>query len=116
MMAFDADWTFLQGDLAPEEVQSRIDPPQFPQMLSLARTLSADFDFVRVDFNVVGGRIFFGEITCTPGQGYTLITNPRRMTLLSELWHLDSLNPNLYRAPRLHRPVVARGAREYAHA
>jgi hypothetical protein len=103
--AFDGNWNFLQGELDPQQIQARINPPEFPQILGLARTLSADFDFVRVDFNVVNGRIYFGEITCTPGQGYTAITSERRMQLLTELWHLDSLNQKLYRAPRSHRPL-----------
>ena len=102
-LAFDENWQLLQGPQPDATVQARINPPQFPQMLQLARTLSADFDFVRVDFNIVGGQVYFGEITCTPGQGYTAITSPRRMQLLTELWELDSRNPRLYRPPRSHR-------------
>ncbi len=103
-LAFDGEWNFLQGDLDPSDVQDRINPAQFMHMLSLARKLSADFDFVRIDFNMCRGQIYFGEITCTPGQGYTVISNPQRLQLISELWELDSLNPRLYRPPRSHRP------------
>jgi hypothetical protein len=103
-LSFDENWQLLQGPQPDAAVQARINPPQFPHMLELARALSADFDFVRVDFNIVGGRIYFGEITCTPGQGYTAVTSARRLQLLNDLWELDSLNPRLYRPPRAHRP------------
>ncbi|MBS0419860.1 MAG: hypothetical protein JSR66_19265 [Proteobacteria bacterium] len=103
-LSFDQDWNFLQGPQPDAAVLPRINPPQFSRMLQLARALSADFDFVRVDFNLIGDQIYFGEITCTPGQGYTAITSPRRMQLLNELWELDSLNPRLYRPPRGHSP------------
>lgn len=107
-MAFDEDWNLLQGQLPLEQVQARIDPPRFGEILRLARKLSAEFDFVRIDFNVVEDRIYFGEITCTPGQGYTQITSERRLQLLTDLWELDSLNPRLYEAPRTHTPPTTR--------
>src|ERR1700751_162661 len=68
-LSFDDNWNLLQGPEPNAAVQARINPPQFSQMLELARTLSAEFDFVRIDFNMIGGQIYFGEITCTPGQG-----------------------------------------------
>jgi hypothetical protein len=103
-LSFDEDWNLLQGPQPDAAAKARINPSQFPEMLRLAKTLSAEFDFVRVDFNVIGGKIYFGEITCTPGQGYTAITSARRMQLLNDSWELDSLNPRLYRSPRAHRP------------
>jgi hypothetical protein len=103
-MSFDDSWNLLQGPEPNAAARQRINPPQFPQMLQLAQALSAEFDFVRVDFNLIGGQIWFGEITCTPGQGYTAITSARRLQLLNDLWELDSLNPQLYHPPRSHRP------------
>ena len=44
-------------------------PPQLEQMLAAARTLSAGYPFMRVDFYVVADRPIFGEITLYPGGG-----------------------------------------------
>lgn len=44
-------------------------PPQLEQLLAAARTLSAGYPFMRVDFYVVGDRPLFGEITLYPGGG-----------------------------------------------
>ena len=38
-------------------------------MLKIARTLSADFSFVRVDLYEVQGKIYFGELTFSPACG-----------------------------------------------
>jgi hypothetical protein len=39
-------------------------------MLQTAETLGAGLDFVRVDLYDVGNRIYFGEMTTTPGGGF----------------------------------------------
>jgi len=98
--SFDQDWKLLQGDMPESDIEERADPPEYAQLIALARALSGEFDFVRVDFNILDGRIYFGEITCTPGQGYTVISNPIRQKLLTDWWHLDALNPRLYHPPK----------------
>ena len=65
----------------------------------IARVLSAQFDFVRVDLYSVGDKVYFGELTCTPHQGYGVIRDPRIQKLRDELWQLDASNPRLYNAP-----------------
>ncbi len=44
-------------------------PAKLDEMMGLVRTLAADFPFVRVDLYVSGSRIYFGELTFTPGSG-----------------------------------------------
>lgn len=39
-------------------------------MIELARILSKDFPFVRVDLYNVDGKIYFGELTFYPASGY----------------------------------------------
>ena len=39
-------------------------------MLEIAKILSEDFPFVRVDLYNVGGKIYFGELTFYPWSGY----------------------------------------------
>jgi hypothetical protein len=45
-------------------------PVQLEEMLELAARLSQGFEFVRVDFYNVDGKIYFGELTFHPGSGY----------------------------------------------
>jgi hypothetical protein len=45
-------------------------PQNLDVMLGLARTLSGEIPFLRTDFYVVGEKIFVGELTFYPGDGY----------------------------------------------
>lgn len=44
-------------------------PDEYDEMITLAETLSEGIKFVRVDFYVVGGHIYVGEMTFYPGNG-----------------------------------------------
>jgi hypothetical protein len=90
----------LVSRIAHEELAPHLRPDNFPEMVEVARKLSADFDFVRVDLYSVGDRVYFGELTCTPHQGYGPIDEPRLQKMRNEMWQLDARNPLLYRAPR----------------
>ena len=57
-------------------VQPAQKPAQFEQMKTLARALSKDFPFVRVDLYAVGSEIYFGELTFTPGSGIVVFGPP----------------------------------------
>lgn len=50
------------------------EPDNFQEMLDVARKLSADFPFVRVDLYNVEGKIYFGELTFYPWTGYVQFT------------------------------------------
>lgn len=45
-------------------------PKCFENMVEIAKTLSADFPFVRVDLYDNNGTVIFGELTFTPAGGY----------------------------------------------
>ena len=45
-------------------------PVNFEKMIEIAKLLSADFPFVRVDLYNINGRIYFGELTFYPASGY----------------------------------------------
>lgn len=45
-------------------------PENFDEMLDIARTLSKDFPYVRVDLYDIDGKIYFGEMTFFPESGY----------------------------------------------
>lgn len=44
-------------------------PEKLAEMLDIARKLSEDFDFVRVDLYELNGKVWFGELTFTPANG-----------------------------------------------
>ena len=90
----------LVSKVPQAELEPHLNPPNFGEMVQVAQALSADFDFVRVDLYSVGDKIYFGELTCTPHQGYGIIEEPRRQKMRDEMWVLDAYNPRLYRAPR----------------
>lgn len=45
-------------------------PKNFDEMIEVARILSSDFPFVRVDLYNIDGKIYFGELTFYPWSGY----------------------------------------------
>ena len=45
-------------------------PEELPEMLALAEKLSAGIPFLRVDFYIVGHRIYFSELTFFPASGF----------------------------------------------
>lgn len=61
---FDCDWRRVGG--AESNVPA---PPHLAQMLAAAEAIGAGFDFLRVDFYDVGGRLWFGEVALFPGSG-----------------------------------------------
>lgn len=68
---YDLDWKFLDdvyfkydhGPILPK-------PNCLNELIRYAETLSSDFKHARVDFFIVNGEIFFGEITFTNGAGF----------------------------------------------
>ena len=44
-------------------------PAELAEVLRIAKALSADLDFIRVDLMVLGGQVFFGEMTNFPTAG-----------------------------------------------
>ncbi|MEN0644943.1 ATP-grasp fold amidoligase family protein [Alkalicoccobacillus gibsonii] len=46
-------------------------PSNFDKMVEVVRSLANKFTFVRVDLYNVNGKIYFGELTFTPGNGYS---------------------------------------------
>lgn len=71
-----ADFFYINGELA-EFIRTDHDhfqekptmPKELDKMLDVARKLSKDFVFVRVDLFNVGGKIYFSELTFTPSSG-----------------------------------------------
>lgn len=70
---YDLDWNLIELKWgAPMQNPDIKDAPpvNFAEMLEVARALSADFGYVRVDLYDVNGRVVFGELTLTPLSGF----------------------------------------------
>lgn len=69
---FDMDWkrgslmyhTYEQYEEAPAR------PKRLNEMVNIAEKLSSGFQYVRVDLYDVNDKIYFGEMTFTPGNGF----------------------------------------------
>lgn len=69
---FDQEWTFQPLDKGDEKLQD-IDipkPPNLDEMIYIAKKLSEDFVFARIDLYNINGKIYFGEITLSPNSGF----------------------------------------------
>lgn len=63
---------------APEAADRVAKPRNFDEMVDVAERLSRGFGFLRIDLYNVDGRVFFGEVTCTPAGGVSPIANAAR--------------------------------------
>ena len=69
---FDQEWRFQplnKGD----EILTEVDVPKpknLDRMIEIAKELSKDFLFARIDLYNIDGQIYFGEITLSPNSGF----------------------------------------------
>lgn len=84
---YHADWRDTRVRLAFDRFDEPLPKPRnLEQMLRTAEILGRQVDFVRVDLYDVGDRIYFGEVTPTPGGGMSRF-EPETMNLwLGRLW------------------------------
>lgn len=68
---FDRNWNRMPFERHYPSSDIPIEKPiKYAEMIALAEELSKGIPFVRVDFYVVGERIYFGELTLYPGCGF----------------------------------------------
>ncbi|GFZ79957.1 glycosyl transferase [Compostibacillus humi] len=70
---FDTNWNHMGFNglqRAPHYPQEIPKPEKYEKMLKLAKKLSEDFPFVRVDLYYVNQKIYFGELTFFPMSGF----------------------------------------------
>lgn len=68
---YDVDWHHLDVAIGyyKRSAAAAPRPKNLNSVLDAAITLSADFDYVRVDLYAPDNQVFFGELTFTPGAG-----------------------------------------------
>lgn len=73
-MFYDTDWNPKPEMLAGVHVHDKVCIPKpscLDELLKAAEDLSKGHHFVRADFYISKGRVYFGEMTFTPKGGYT---------------------------------------------
>jgi hypothetical protein len=63
-------------------------PDNYKDMVRVAESIAQGIDFIRVDLYSVGGRIYFGELTCYHGGGLIRLSPRKYDFLLGEKWNL----------------------------
>ena len=67
---YDIDWNLRKdASIKYKPIGNVEKPKELNELLRYARILSEDFNHVRVDFFIVNGKIYFGELTFTCGAG-----------------------------------------------
>lgn len=86
---YDKNWNNCHfnygGKLHPYDI---LKPENFDEMLDIARILSKDFKFVRVDLHNINGKIYFGEMTFTPAGGFMKFNPPKYNMIFGDLLKL----------------------------
>nr|WP_244663343.1 ATP-grasp fold amidoligase family protein [Vibrio harveyi] len=67
---YDFKGNLIDGELHYPSNTSSINPDFISEMLPYAIKLADGFEYVRVDLYFVDGKVYFGEMTFTPGSGF----------------------------------------------
>lgn len=83
---YSIEWDLLPFSFNyPSHPECHFDKPsKLDEMVELARKLSKDLPFSRIDFYWVNGKILFGEITFFPASGLGLFNPPKWDTILGD--------------------------------
>ncbi|HEY2835718.1 MAG TPA: ATP-grasp fold amidoligase family protein [Rhizomicrobium sp.] len=90
----DRDWNMLEAGLVNKTANIQAAPqpgglprpPHFEEMIRAAEILAKGMDFVRVDFYDTPKKIYFGELTTTPGAGLASYQPADFDAQLGRLW------------------------------
>jgi hypothetical protein len=83
---YDIDWNPMPFERHYPNSKTTIPKPQnYNKMIELARELSKDIPFVRVDFYEINRQVYFGELTFYPGSGFEEFTPDSYDYLLGSL-------------------------------
>jgi hypothetical protein len=86
---YDLDWNAMPFERHYKRSgQALLKPRNFDKMIALAQTLSKNIPFIRVDFYEADGKIYFGELTLYPGNGFEEFTPESYDDLLGSWIHL----------------------------
>lgn len=68
---YDIDWNYIDVSTDHENFGDVVKRPEgYEEMVKVAKVLSQDFPFVRVDLYYTNKKVYFGELTFYPWTGY----------------------------------------------
>ncbi|MCS7469801.1 hypothetical protein NZK35_24375 [Stieleria sp. ICT_E10.1] len=67
---YDPQWNPLPARWTLQKHEPDPRPACLPRMIELAETLAEPFEFLRVDYYVIGEQLYIGELTNYPGAGF----------------------------------------------
>lgn len=67
-------------------------PRHWDDMIQIAKILSSDFPFVRVDLYDLEGKVYFGELTFTPANGMSDYVSREWDAKMGDLYDLSLYN------------------------
>ncbi|WP_413525641.1 ATP-grasp fold amidoligase family protein [Photobacterium phosphoreum] len=89
---YDESWNLMPFRITKNNSKNPILPPKnLHKMLNLAKVLSDDFSYIRVDFYEVNEKIYFGELTFTSFSGLEAFFPESWDLRLGEYWQQDIL-------------------------
>lgn len=69
---YDRDFNLLSVTRIYQNSENLLSPPSnWDKMIEIAEKLSSEFNFIRVDLYSLRDRVYFGELTNFPGNGFT---------------------------------------------
>ena len=100
---YDRTWSEQRVELSVPTYSGVLPPPPLlPQLIKIAETLAGNIDFVRVDLYLVGGRVYFGEMTPSSGNGFNRFTPAFYDEIFGSFWKIPSPVLLLFNSFRSH--------------
>ena len=90
---YDTYWRRLDLHSGKKKDSLLKEPKNFEKMLEIAKVLSSEFPFVRVDLYNVKGKIYVGEMSFTPASGFMKFSSVEFDYLAGEWLDLTKINP-----------------------
>lgn len=88
---YDINWNKL--NYLKETSKNEFEKPKnWNEMLEIAKILSKDFPFVRVDLYNINGKIYFGELTFSPDAGINQSLKKEALDYFGSLINLNDIN------------------------
>jgi hypothetical protein len=67
---YDLDWSLLPARTILPRHPPEPPPHDLPRLIEIAERVAAPFEFMRVDFYLLGERVLVGELTSSPAAGF----------------------------------------------
>lgn len=90
---FDREWNLLRYNKAGKDAPNGFSMPKpegIDKLFDYAEMVSKPFPFVRADFYLENGKVYFGELTFTPCGGFDVHRLPETQMLFGEMVKINN--------------------------